>query len=356
MRAENACSVIMSKAFSKLKMFCVLFLGLLYSQNGFATPQEESIQDETQYFALVNETGGYLTEALHQKFWELMQTKYSAPKSKQIAQEILNALDLIKAFQIKTWESAKESYYAKQPRKVAGYDKLQEQLATLTSPYFASPAILENAEKIIEAAALRTAVDLGIGKVYITPELIEENTIGIKGGYDRLKVLLTPDWKEEYKEYVLPLLNISLLSLYAPDEYHETIAHGEEKIDMHIMQLSTQANAVYEIGSVAYQKGDKKIENFTAEEKEIYLQEFLKEQFIGYRENAPVITQGDWRGFQFFKGASALDQQSVIIMGMMVNNKALYIKYVTDTPLSLASDDFNEFTKRLQILENALSS
>lgn len=344
-------------------LFCVLMSmcvagGSLQAQEGETLssilPQKEVPQkDEFEFFAQVNETGGYITQTMHQEFWDMMKGKYDEEQRTKIVRDVQNSLDVLKEFQALTWESAKESYFSQKSIKINHYEELKETLLKLESPYFSPQVILENAEKIISASALRSPLDLGAGKIYITPELIEENMIGIKGCYERLKILLSPQWKEEYQEYVLPKINVSILSFYAPDEYHEIISHNDEKIDIHIAQLATNKNLIFEIGAIDYQKGDKKFTDFTPEEKEIYIQEFVKEQFSGYRVASPLMSKGAWRGHDFAKGVASLEQNSIIIMSLIVNDKAFYIKYVADTNLALTGADFNDFTKRIQILEKA---
>ena len=287
-----------------------------------------TVPDETEFFATVNETGGYITKELHYAFWERMKQKYDEEQRKKIVDDIQNTLNVLKDF-----------------------FTLKDKLEKHKSQYFSPQVIIENSEKIITASATRSSLDLGAGKFYITPELIEENLIGIKGSYERLKILLTPEWKEEYREYLLPKINVSLLSLYAPDEYHELIQHTDEKIDIDIAQLCVDKNAIYELGAVDYQKADKKFVNFTPEEKEIYIQEFVKEQFAGYKINEPLLSKGSWRGYEYAKGIASLDNYNIVIMSMFVADKAFYIKFVTNQNLSSAGTDFNEFTKRIQILE-----
>ncbi|MBN9287197.1 MAG: hypothetical protein BGO43_02150 [Gammaproteobacteria bacterium 39-13] len=310
-----------------------------------------TVPDETEFFATVNETGGYITKELHYAFWERMKQKYDEEQRKKIVDDIQNTLNVLKDFQAQTWKSAKESYFAKKIEKDKDYFTLKDKLEKHKSQYFSPQVIIENSEKIITASATRSSLDLGAGKFYITPELIEENLIGIKGSYERLKILLTPEWKEEYREYLLPKINVSLLSLYAPDEYHELIQHTDEKIDIDIAQLCVDKNAIYELGAVDYQKADKKFVNFTPEEKEIYIQEFVKEQFAGYKINEPLLSKGSWRGYEYAKGIASLDNYNIVIMSMFVADKAFYIKFVTNQNLSSAGTDFNEFTKRIQILE-----
>lgn len=344
-------------------LFSLLCLGVLSSASGVAdepsqTPvniQQEGEKapapDETEFFATVNETGGYITKELHHAFWERMMQRYDEEQRKKIVNDIQNTLSILKDFQTQTWKSAKESYFAKKVEKDKDYFTLKDRLEKHKSQYFSPQIIIENSEKIIIASATRSSLDLGAGKFYITPELIEENLIGIKGSHERLKLLLTPEWKEDYREYLLPKINVSLLSLYAPDEYHELIQHGDEKIDIDIAQLCVDKNVIYELGTVDYQKGDKKFIHFTAEEKEIYIQEFVKEQFSGYKINEPLLSKGSWRGYEYAKGIASLDNYNIVIMSMFVDDKAFYIKFVTNGNLSVAGTDFNEFIKRIQILE-----
>lgn len=320
------------------------------------SPVPTALRDETEFFTFVNETGGYITKSMHDEFWAILQEKYDEQQRINIVADVHSALDIIRDFQYQTWESAKASYFAKMAQKSPDYERLKAQLQKQHSPYFTPQAVIENADKIIEAAANRFPLDLGAGKFYITPELIQENMIGIKGSYERLKLLLTPEWKDEYKEYLLPKEMISLLSLYSPDEYHETITHTDERIDIHIAQLSTDKSSLYEIGAVDYQKGDKKFASFLPEEKEIYIQEFVKEQFVGYKVAEPMLSRGMWRGYSFAKGVASLGELNVIVMSFFVDDKALYFKFVSDKNLSLASADFNDFTKRIQILEKHQTS
>jgi len=320
------------------------------SVQGTATPV---LRDETEFFAFVNETGGYITKSMHEEFWAILNAKYDDQQRAKIVVDVHNALDIIRDFQFQTWESAKASYFAKMAQKSKDYERLKLQLEKQNSPYFTPQAVIENAEKIIEAASNRFPLDLGAGKFYITPELIQENMVGIKGSYERLKLLLTPEWKDEFKEYILPKEHVSLLSLYSPDEYHETVTHTDEKIDIDIAQLSTDKSSLYEIGAVDYQKGDKKFASFLPEEKEIYIQEFVKEQFAGYKVADPILSRGMWRGYSFAKGVATFDEYNVIVMSFFVDDKALYFKFVSDKNLSLASADFNDFTKRIQILEKS---
>lgn len=308
-------------------------------------------QDEAAFFSEVNETGGYVTQKLHQEFWELMQSKYDEATRADIAVKTIETLQVLKDFQHATWDSAKASYFAQTVQKTADYDELKNRLHGQGSHYFSPEAIIEHSNKIIMAAASRNALDLGGGKFYITPELIEENLIGIQGSFERLKMLMTPVWKNEYKEYPLSKLNISILSFYSPDQYHEVVAHNDESIDIHIAQLHTDKDTTYELGSVDYKKGDKQFTDLTNEEKEIYIREFISGQFLSYRIENPILSKGMWRGYHFVKGAASVDDFNVVIMSMMVNNKAFYIKLVTKMHIPLANADFNDFTKRIQILE-----
>ncbi|MBS0286968.1 MAG: hypothetical protein JSR17_06715 [Proteobacteria bacterium] len=331
-----------------LACFCLLLMQSA-AANQATQPQ---VQDETEFFAIVNETGGYITATLHHDFWRLMQQKYNQDQQNQIVRDIQATLEVLKEFQALTWKSAKDSYFAKSIVKDSEYQHVKEKLEKQHSQYFSPQIIIENSEKIIAASSAHSALDLGAGKFYITPELIEENLIGIKGSYDRLKLLLMPTWKEEYKEYTLPLVNVSLLSLYAPDEYHEVIQHGDEQIDIHIAQLCVDKNAIYELGSVDYQKGDKRFVNFSPEERQIYIQEFVREQFAGYKIAEPLLSKGSWRGYEYVKGIASLDNYNIVIMSLFADSKAFYIKYVTNTNLSLAGAEFNDFTKRIQVLES----
>lgn len=343
---------INARIFASFLVFATL-TGELHAQAVSVPPIQgtATLRDETEFFAFVNETGGYITKSMHDEFWAILHAKYDDQQRIKIVADVHSALDIIRDFQYQTWESAKASYFGKMVQKSSDYERLKAQLEKQHSPYFTPQAVIENAEKIIEAASNRFPLDLGAGKFYITPELIQENMIGIKGSYERLKLLLTPEWKDEYKEYVLPKEQVSLLSLYSPDEYHESIVHTDEKIDIHIAQLSTDKSSLYEIGAVDYQKGDKKFASFLPEEKEIYIQEFVKEQFAGYKVSEPMLSRGVWRGYSFSKGVASLGEYNVIVMSFFVDDKALYIKFVSDKNLSLASADFNDFTKRIQILE-----
>lgn len=320
--------------------------GALWAQSA----QPIVVRDESEFFAIVNKTGGYITRSLHKEFWDVMNTKYEKEKRQKIVLEIQNVLDILKAFQESTWNSARTSYFSQKNEKSPDYQTLKDQLIKHNIEYFSTQVLIDNAEKIISHSATRVPLDFGVGKFYITPELIEENLTGIKGSFERLKLLLNPLWKEEYKEYILPKLNVSLLSLYPPDEYHEIITHGDEQIEITINQLCVDTNSTYEIGAVDYQKGDKKFAHFTPEERDIYIQEFIKEQFAGYKITDPLLSKGTWRGYEFSKGIASAEDYHIVMMSLFVNSKALYIKYVTKGNISLAGADFNDFTKRIQIL------
>lgn len=310
-----------------------------------------SHKDEREFLALVNQTGGYITQSFHQQFWEIMKAKYDEQQRDKIVRELQYSIDVLREFQTKTWESARESYFLKRKEKVKEYDELKNKMLLLQSQYYSPQFIIDNAEKIISASASRTALDLGNGKFYITPEFIQENMTGIHGGYERLRLLMTPVWQEDYKEYVLPNLNVSLLSLYSPDEYHENITNRNEKIDIHIAQLNVNADSAYEIGSVDYQREEQKFVDFTPEEQEIYIQEFVKRQLASYGIVDPSLSKGEWRGYKFAKSITTFDNRNIIIMSLIVKGKAFYIKYISGANLTTACADFNDFTKRVQILD-----
>lgn len=335
------------------KIVVLLVAGWLIPTFALATESvvNTPTQDEAAFFSEVNETGGYVTQKLHQDFWELMQSKYDEKTREDIAFKTIETLQVLKEFQRSTWESAKASYFAQVVEKTSDYDELKNRLHGQGSHYFSPAAIIEHSNKIIMAAASRNPLDLGGGKFYITPELIEENLIGIQGSFERLKMLMTPAWTNELKEYLLPKVNVSILSLYSPDQYHEVITHNDESIDIHIAQLHTDKDSTYELGSVDYKKGEKEFKDFSTEEKEIYIREFINDQFLSYRIENPILSKGMWRGYHFVKGAASVDNFNVVIMSMMVNNKAFYIKLVTKMHIPLANADFNDFTKRIQILE-----
>ncbi len=329
----------------------VLFMAVLLFSPFANAENNLPEQDEAAFFSEVNETGGYVTPKLHQDFWDLMRIKYDEKTREEIALKTIETLEVLKDFQRSTWESAKASYFGQKIEKTLDYEDLKKRLNGQGSHYFSPEAIIEHSGKIILAASSRNALDLGGGKFYITPELIEENLIGIQGSFERLKMLMTPIWTGEFKEYQLPRLNVSILALYSPDQYHEVITHNDESIDIHIAQLHTDKNSTYEIGSVDYTKGEKHFNDFSLEEKEIYIREFINDQFLSYRIESPIISKGMWRGYHFVKGVASVDDFNVIIMSMMVENKAFYIKLVTKMHIPLANADFNDFTKRLQILE-----
>ena len=342
-----------STSFRFFSSACLLWLAL---QATPAISAETPPKDESEFFSVVNETGGYITPRLHEEFWAYMKTKYDEKVREKLVIDVQKALAILQEFQVQTWLSAKNSYFSRKVDKTAEYEPLRRLISQQQSPYFSTQAMSENSEKIISASASRTAIDLGAGKFYITPELIEENRIGIQGSYDRLKMLLNPQWHEDYREFNLPLMHMSLLSLYAPDEYHEVITHGDESIDIHLAQLTTGKNSVYEIGLVDYQREDKKFNRLTLEERTAYQNAFIKEQFAGYRINNPLMSQGTWREHEFNKGTATVNDTNIIIMSLFVNNKAFYIKYITDNNLTLANADFTDFTKRIQLLESAAQS
>lgn len=327
----------------------LLFPVFAYSAEGVAN--EPIVEDERVYFAEVNETGGYVTQKLHEAFWNLMRLKYDEKTCEEMAIKTIETLEILKNFQQLTWESAKQSYFSKTIEKTKDYEQLKNRLNAQGSNYFSPQSMIEHSSKIILAAATRNPLDLGNGKFYITPELIEENLIGIQGSFERLKLLMTPSWENAYKEYILPKLNISLLSLYSPDQYHEVISHNDESINIYIAQLNTDKDTTYEIGSVDYKKGERVFNDFSAEEKAIYIQEFIRDQFLSYRIESPTLNTGSWRGHHFVKGSASVDDFNVMIMSMMVQNKAFYIKLVTKMHIPLANTDFNDFIKRIQILE-----
>jgi hypothetical protein len=337
---------------SGTRLFIALFFVLIIvSPFAYAEGADLPQQDEAAFFSEVNETGGYVTQKLHQAFWDLMQSKYDEKTRDDIALKTIETLEVLKDFQRATWESAKASYFGQKIEKTTDYDELKRRLNGQGSHYFSPDAIIEHSGRIIDAASSRNALDLGGGKFYITPELIEENLIGIQGSFERLKMLMTPMWTGEFKEYLLPRLNASILALYSPDQYHEVITHNDESIDIYIAQLHTDKHSTYEIGSVDYTKGDKHFNDFSNEEKEIYIREFINDQFLSYRIENPILSKGMWRGYHFVKGVASVDDFNVVIMSMMVQNKAFYIKLVTKMHIPLANADFNDFTKRLQILE-----
>lgn len=306
---------------------------------------------EADFFSTVNETGGYINQDLHHAFWALIAQKYSPEQQAQMVIDIHQALEVLKAYQTQIWESAKLSYFSKQFRLTLEYTPIKARLLQLQSPYFSPQTLVSNGEKIIEAAANRQALDLGAGNYYITPELIEENLIGMRGSYERLKLLMTPDWRQEYREYPLPKLAVTLLNLYAPDEYEESITQDEEKLVLHTAQFSSEPFSLYEVGSLEYQKGQKRFEHFTHQEREAYLQAFVDEQFAGYKVTSPQMSKGLWRGHAYAKGVSAFDDYHVILMCFFMGDKVLYLKHVTDADLANATSHFNDFTKRLQLME-----
>src|SRR5690348_4685018 len=94
---------------SKIKMLIANFLvlNLLCMSNLFAEePKQEAppVKDETQFFATVNETGGYINQQLHHEFWELMKQKYDEEQRSKIVNDIQNTLDVLKEFQAQTWK------------------------------------------------------------------------------------------------------------------------------------------------------------------------------------------------------------------------------------------------------------
>src|SRR4029078_11130596 len=107
-----------SKLKKQLKYFYIVILSFCFL--GVACGS-----DETKYFTLVNQTGGSLTRELHQQFWDIMTIKYDADLRAQISQQVLQDLELLREFQVKTWESAHISYYAKTFQKVEGFDSAE---------------------------------------------------------------------------------------------------------------------------------------------------------------------------------------------------------------------------------------
>lgn len=82
----------------------------------------------------------------------------------------------------------------------------------------------------------------------------------------------------------------------------------------------------------------------------------MNEQFAGYKVTTPHMSKGLWRGHAFAKGIAAYQNFHVIVMCFFVGDKAIYLKQVTDADLSHASTAFNDFTKRIQIMESKTPS
>lgn len=304
---------------------------------------------EVDYLGTVSQTGGYINQSLHQAFWEQLEKHYTPEQRSELVADLQGSLNLIKAFQMALWESAKISYFGKEIRVTTAFTPLKAQLLNINSPYLSPKTLVKHAEMIIQAASNRQAIDLGAGPFYVTPELIEEHLVGLSGGYERLRLLMDPQWQGTWKEYCLPKIGVRLLSYYAPDEYENNIMEEDEKLSLQTAELSIDSQKQYEVGAINYQKENKRFNHFTQAEKDSYLEALVEEQLAAYKIMTPQISKGLWRGHPFVKGIGTHHNQYVIFMCFFAHDKAIYVKHVSDADLSHANTTFNEFTKRIQI-------
>lgn len=177
---------------------------------------QEFTQRQQEIFRTTAAVDGYLTEKLHNEFWETIKSSpayYPGAEremSAVLGPMILDGLD----FQKETWASIEKSYAARTAIRTDGYVAARQKLESSPVPEVRAAVLpsLQKADDIIQAAADRASYSSGDLTLFITPELIEQMKTGLDASFFRMQLLTNPTWDGKPKEWQLNEARLRVVS------------------------------------------------------------------------------------------------------------------------------------------------
>lgn len=177
---------------------------------------QEFTQRQQEIFRTTAAVDGYLTEKLHDEFWETIKSSpaYYPGAEREIfavlGPMILDGLD----FQKETWASIEKSYAARTAIRTDGYVAARQKLESSPIPEVRAAVrpSLQKADDIIQAAADRASYSSGDLTLFITPELIEQMKTGLDASFFRMQLLTNPTWDGKPKEWQLNEARLRVVS------------------------------------------------------------------------------------------------------------------------------------------------
>lgn len=198
-----------------MSRICALIVAFLFVAVASAGAQEFT-QRQQEIFRTTAAVDGYLTEKLHNEFWETIKSSpaYYPGAEREISAVlgpmILDGLD----FQKETWASIEKSYAARTAIRTDGYVAARQKLESSPIPEVRAAVLpsLQKADDIIQAAADRASYSSGDLTLFITPELIEQMKTGLDASFFRMQLLTNPTWDGKPKEWQLNEARLRVVS------------------------------------------------------------------------------------------------------------------------------------------------
>lgn len=166
----------------------------------------------------VRAADGYIDENLHEEFWSQMPSAFRASPALRIQLDdlLLDVGDARQSFLEQSWRSVGESLkYRRIVRTKAYLDAKQAVLKASTNPAYQEKVreSIASAERLLDAAANGTPIDVSEGRTFITNDMIEHILSGIRASEYRYSKLLLPTWDDQLEVFSYPEGHISVLAL-----------------------------------------------------------------------------------------------------------------------------------------------
>lgn len=146
---------------------------------------------------------GVLDKSLYDGFWNEIpvSVRESAANRAWLGEEVFRKGAGALQFQRELWASLKQSVAQKREVRTEGYSKLKGELTLRPNGPANSARIIEDAERMIAAAASGKPIRTPRGAFSITHQRVETVAAGLEDGWSRLQRLMAPEWTEAVRHY-----------------------------------------------------------------------------------------------------------------------------------------------------------
>ena len=208
----------MTQTFHRLSRHLLIYFAfLLISSAASAETNYQHLSPRQVHIfqTVLQPNGGYITPDLHDEFWSSLppSVRQQGPDNKTFS-SILKRLGTTGIlYNREVMLSAQASLLEQRVAKSPKYEQAKEQYLGWALPGQTDGvrAVVATSEKMIEAAAKRTAVDTPNGPIYITEEYIEQILSGLDASLERFEYLSDPSWQPHPIERSFPNAHVRIL-------------------------------------------------------------------------------------------------------------------------------------------------
>jgi len=176
----------------KFFLLCLLSITLLFSKS-----EQKLKEEKLEIIKIVMNTEGFITESIHKEFWNGLEGKLNPKDFKFLDEMILFSQKL----QQKIWRSVLISLEKNIHYKSDRLKKLIKIAETIYGKN--SKQMQENISKIdniINLAVEKKPLYIHGNATYITADKANEVLSGLSAAFERIELLLDPNWNPQYKE------------------------------------------------------------------------------------------------------------------------------------------------------------